>query len=264
MADENVGTGPEVVLITGASSGIGAELARVFAREGSSLVLVARSAGKLGTLAGALSRDHGVRVSVIPADLAVPGAARQIYDRLEAEGIRVDVLVNNAGFGFRGPFVEIDAQAQVDMIQVNVTAPTHLARLLLPGMIERRRGGILNVASTAGFQPGPWMNVYYATKAYLLHFSEALTDEVAGTGVTVSCLAPGPTDTGFVELAAMDETRLFKLGTMTPTQVAEAGYRGFRRGDPLVIPGARNGVIPWAARVTPRFLMRRLAGFLNR
>jgi short-subunit dehydrogenase len=265
LANEQIGRpAGEVVLVTGASSGIGAELARVFAREGATLVLVARSAGKLGTLAGELSRDHGVRVSVVPADLAVPGAARRVYDRLEAEGIRVDVLVNNAGFGFRGPFVQIDAQAQVDMIQVNVAAPTHLARLFLPGMIERGRGGILNVASAAGFQPGPWMNVYYATKAYLLHFSEALADEVSGSGVTVTCLAPGPTRTGFGELADMEATRLFKLGTMTAAEVAEAGHRAFRRGHALVVPGIRNGIIPYAARITPRFLMRKIAGYLNR
>jgi uncharacterized protein len=254
----------ESVLITGASSGIGTELARVFAREGSNLVLVARSEAKLTALAAELSASHGVRARVVRADLAVPGAAQEVFDRLAADGVQVDVLVNNAGFGFRGAFAEIDTAAQVDMIQVNVTAPTHLARLFLPGMLQRKRGGILNVASAAGFQPGPWMSVYYATKAYLLHFSEALAEEVAGSGVRVTCLAPGPTETGFGELADMGPTRLFKLGTMTAAQVAEAGYRGFRRGAPLLVPGVRNAIIPWAVRFMPRVAMRRIAGYLNR
>ena len=254
----------ETVLITGASSGIGAELARIFARAGSDLVLVARSEAKLAALAAELSAGHGVRARAVRADLAVPGAAQELCDRLAADGVPVDVLVNNAGFGFRGAFAEIGAAAQVDMIQVNVAAPTHLARLLLPAMLLRGRGGILNVASAAGFQPGPWMTVYYATKAYLLHFSEALAEEVAGSGVHVTCLAPGPTDTGFGELADMGPTRLFRLGTMTAARVAEAGYRGFRRGAPLVVPGVRNALIPWMVRAAPRSAARRIAGFLNR
>ncbi|MBW3628686.1 MAG: SDR family oxidoreductase [Gemmatimonadetes bacterium] len=263
--EESGGNGTaETVLITGASSGIGTELARIFAREGSNVVLVARSEAKLVELAADLMAKHGVRAIPLRADLAELGAAQQIFERLRADGEQVDVLVNNAGFGFRGAFAEIDVAAQLDMIQVNVTAPTHLARLFLPPMLARGHGGILNVASAAGFQPGPWMNVYYATKAYLLHFSEALGEEVAGTGVRVSCLAPGPTHTGFGDLADMGPTRLFKLGAMSAQKVAEAGYRGLRRGDSLVVPGARNAAIPWMIRMVPRVAGRRIAGFLNR
>lgn len=253
----------ERVLVTGASSGIGAALARVFAREGSDLVLVARSSDRLQSLADELMAAHDVRVTVLPADLAVAGAPEEIVAHLGAGELPVDVLVNNAGFGLLGPFAELDPVRQLEMIQVNVSAPTHLARLLLPGMIARGRGGVLNVASAAAFQPGPLMAVYFATKAYLLHLSEALTEEVAGTGVTISCLTPGPTTTPFVDVAGMEHTRLFRIGPMTAAAVAEAGYRGFRAGRAVVVPGLRNRVIPLGSRLLPRVVMRRIAGFLN-
>ena len=253
----------ETALITGASSGIGAELARIFAREGSDLVLVARGVAAMEALAAELRAAHGAEVRVVPADLSLPGAPRELYERLEREAVTVDVLVNNAGFGLRGPFAELDEARQMEIVQVNAAAPTHLIRLFLPGMLERGRGGILNVASAAAFQPGPWMAVYYASKAYLLHLSEAIGEEVAGRGVTVSWLVPGPVDTPVSPDAKMAETRLFKLGTMSVHAVAEAGYRGLRRGKAVVVPGARNQLIPLGARLTPRGLMRKIAGYLH-
>ena len=192
----------ETVLITGASSGIGRELARQFAGDGADLVLIARSEDRLRDLAGELTAEYGVTVEVVPADLSQPGSPDQIVQTLAQQQTDVDVLVNNAGFGARGPVAGLGVQRQLEMIEVNVAALTRLTALLLPGMLERRRGDILNVASTAAFQPGPNSAVYYATKAYVLSFTEALAEEVRGSGVRVSCLAPGPTDTGFAVQAA--------------------------------------------------------------
>ena len=184
------------MLITGTSSGIGRELARQFAGDGADLVLIARNEDRLRELAGELTAESGVTVEVVPADLSLPGSPDQIVQTLAQRQIYVDVLVNNVGFGARGPVAEIGVGRQLEMIEVNVAALTRLTALLLPGMLERRRGGILNVASTAAFQPGPNSAVYYATKAYVLSFTEALAEEVRGSGVRVSCLALGPTDTG--------------------------------------------------------------------
>ena len=183
----------ETVLITGASSGIGRELAQQFARDGADLVLIARSEDRLRELAGQLAAQYGVTAQVLPADLSRPGGPDQIVQTLAQQQTDVDVLVNNAGFGAHGPVAGIGVQRQLEMIEVNVAALTRLTALLLPGMLERHRGGILNVASTAAFQPGPNSAVYYATKAYVLSFTEALAEEVRGSGVRVSCLAPGGT-----------------------------------------------------------------------
>src|SRR5438128_1555599 len=198
-------------LITGASSGIGLELAKLFARDEHDVVLVARRADKLKQLAAQLGSAHNIRATVIPADLADPAAPEEIFRALRAADVELDVLVNNAGFGVTGPFLATDAAAELRMIQVNVTALTHLTKLFLPGMLGRGAGRVLNVASTAGFQPGPLMAVYYATKAYVISFSDALAEELRGTGVTVTCLCPGPTKTGFQEAAHMDGVRIFKL-----------------------------------------------------
>ena len=187
----------ETVLITGASSGIGRELARLYASDGAGLVLIARSEDKLRQLADELCANYGAGAQVVPTDLSRPASPREIVEALAQRHIDVDVLVNNAGFGARGSVAEIGVERQLEMIEVNVAALTQLTALLLPGMLERRRGAILNVASTAAFQPGPNWAVYCATKAYVLSFTEALAEEVRGSGVRVSCLAPGPTDTGF-------------------------------------------------------------------
>jgi short-subunit dehydrogenase len=224
----------ETVLITGALSGIGRELARLFAGDGADLVLIARSEGRLRELAGELAADYGVTAQVVPADLSRPGSPDQIVETLAQRQTDVDVLVNNAGFGARGPVAGIGVQRQLEMIEVNVAALTRLTALLLPGMLERRRGGILNVASTAAFQPGPNSAVYYATKAYVLSFTKALAEEVRGSGVRVSCLAPGPTDTGFAAQAGAAGSRLFRRGVMDAGRVARAGHEGLRRGKSLL------------------------------
>jgi uncharacterized protein len=253
----------ETVLITGASSGIGRELARLFAADGAELVLIARSEGKLQELAGELAADHAVQAEVMPADLSQPSAAGQIMQALAQQHIEVDVLVNNAGFGTHGPVAGIGVERQLDMIEVNVAALTRLTALLLPGMLERRRGAILNVASTAAFAPGPNQAVYCATKAYVLSFSEALAEEVRGSGVRVCCLAPGATDTGFAAQAGMGGTRLFRLSVMDAARVARAGHDGLRKGRTLVIPGLLNQAQAFSVRLSPRALVTRVSGYLQ-
>src|SRR5579864_3658891 len=191
----------QTALITGASFGIGAEFARIFAREGYNLVLVARSADKLRQIASELEKAHGTRSLILAADLTDPGAPAYVVDQTTRADIQVDVLVNNAGFGQYGFFAQNDLEECLRQIQLNVATLTHLTRLYLHAMIERKNGGILNVASTAAFQPGPLMAVYFATKAYVLHFSEALANELRESGITVTCLCPGPTATEFQKRA---------------------------------------------------------------
>jgi uncharacterized protein len=251
------------VLITGASSGIGRELARLYAADGAGLVLIARSQDRLRELAGELAAKYGVQAQVLAADLSRPGSPREIADALAQRRIDVDVLVNNAGFGARGSVAELGAQRQLDIIDLNVAALTQLTALLLPGMLERRNGAILNVASTAGFQPGPNQAVYCATKAYVLSFTEALAEEVRGSGVRVSCLAPGPTDTGFAAQAGMAGTRLFRRGVMDAARVARAGHDGVQQGKTLVIPGVRNRVLAFSVRLSPRALVTKIAAYLQ-
>jgi uncharacterized protein len=247
----------ETALITGASSGIGLDLARLFAKDGHDVVLVARSEGKLREIAAGLERDFGVTAHVIVADLARPDAPQKIVDALPVE---VDVLVNNAGFGVGGPFVENDLAKVLEMIEVNVVALTRLAGLLLPPMVARRRGRVLNVASTAAFQPGPLMAVYYATKAYVLSFSEAIADELRDSGVTVTALCPGPTDTGFAAAADMMKSRLFNLSKpMSSAEVARTGYEGMKRGRRIVIPGMKNKVVAQSVRFSPRRVVTTIA-----
>jgi uncharacterized protein len=254
----------EIALITGASSGIGRELARLFAADGSSLVLVARREDRLRALADELGRKHGTSAHVLPLDLAHPRAPEDLIAWTDANRVRIDVLVNNAGIGARGRFAAIDLQRQLDMLQVNVTALTHLTRLFLPGMLERRRGAILNVGSQAGFQPGPGMAVYYATKAYVLSLTEAIAEEVRGSGVSVTLLAPGATATEFAASAGMEGSRVFRTGVMGARSVARAGYRGMRRGDVLVIPGAKGKLTASAVRLMPRAFVRRVVHALQR
>lgn len=254
----------ETVLITGASSGIGAELVRCFARDGSDLILCARREEALRDVAHSVEDTFGVSTRVLSADLSEPEAPRFIADQLSSDGVAVDVLVNNAGFGLRGPFAELDAARQVDVIGVNVTALTHLSRLFLPSMVERGRGGILNVGSTAGFQPGPNMAVYYATKAYVLSLSEALAQEVSASGVTVTCLAPGPTKTEFADRAGMNDAFLFESGAaMTPEAVAAHGHRAFREGRSLAVPGLPNKAGAFATRFLPRSVASKVAEYLH-
>lgn len=251
-------------LVTGASSGIGLELAKLFAADRYDLVVVARRRDRLEALAGEVTAHYGVRCDVMVTDLATTGAAASVVQRLEQAALTVDVLVNNAGFGALGRFAAMDVDTARRMIQVNVAALTELTRLLLPGMLARRSGRILNVASTAGFAPGPLMAVYYATKAYEISLSEALADEVRGRGVTVTVLCPGPTRTEFQNVAGMASTRLFRLpGVMDAGPVALAGYRGLMAGKRMVVPGWSNRLLPFAIRFAPRGMVSRVSRFLQ-
>ena len=249
----------ETALITGASGGIGEELARLLAAGGSDVVLVARSVGKLTALAEELSRGHGVRATVVSEDLSAADAAQRIARRLTDENIALDILVNNAGFATYGPFTETSADEEAQLLQVNIVALTALTKLFLPAMVRRGRGRVLNVASTAAFQPGPLMAVYYASKAYVLSFSEALSNETEGTGVTVTCLCPGLTRTGFQARAQMEESKLLStLGVMSARDVARAGYDGMMAGRAIVIPGLSNKIGVQVIRFAPRALVRRI------
>jgi hypothetical protein len=254
----------KTALLTGASFGIGLEFARIFAREGYNLVLVARSADKLRQLASELEKLNGTRSLILATDLTEPGAAAYVLDQTTRADIQVDVLVNNAGFGQYGFFAENDLEECLRQIQLNVTTLTHLTRLYLPGMIERARTGskgegVLNVASTAAFQPGPLMAVYFATKAYVLHFSEALANELQEAGVTVTCLCPGATTSEFHKRAKATEMRLLKFGAMDAHTVAEDGYRALMAGKPLVISGFKNWLLAQSVRLSPRRLVTAIA-----
>ena len=249
----------KTALITGASFGIGMESARVFAGEGYNLVLVARSADKLRQLASEFEKAHGTRSLILAADLTEPGAPAYVLDQTTRADIQMDVLVNIAGFGQYGMFAENDLEECLRQIQLNVTTLTHLTRLYLPAMIERKCGRILNVASTAAFQPGPLMAVYFATKAYVLSLSEALANELGGSGVTVTCLCPGPTATEFQKRANITGIRLTRYGCMDARTVAEDGYRALMAGKPMVISGFRNWLLAQSVRFSPRRLVTAVA-----
>lgn len=240
----------KTALITGASGGIGYELARLFARDGYNLVLIARSEGKLAQLAAEVE----TAATVLPKDLADPASPDQIYAELERQDINVDVLVNNAGFGLFGPFAETELSAELNMMQLNMVTLTHLTKLFLPGMLKRGTGRIINVASTAAFQPGPLMAVYYASKAYVLHFSEALANETRGTGVTVTAFCPGPTESGFQSRADMEDSKLLQRGLMSAAEAARIGYEGAMTGQTIVIPGFQNKLGAFIVRFVPRQL----------
>ena len=253
------GASSETVLVTGASSGIGAELARAFAKRGSSLWLTARSQDKLEALAAELRQKYTVQVRVVLSDLARAEGAAQLVRALAEEHVEVDVLVNNAGYAGYGAFTRSDWTHEAGMLQLNMVTLTELTKRLLPPMVARGRGGVLNVASTAAFQPGPLMAVYYATKAYVLSFSEALAEEVRGSGVVVTALCPGPTESGFQARASMEASKLVKgKRLMDAASVAEAGYEGFRRGATVVVPGLQNRLLVQSVRFTPRWWVTRL------
>jgi short-subunit dehydrogenase len=254
----------ETVLVTGASSGIGLELAKCFAADGCRLILIARNKEALEKLAGELRRKNKVEAIVLAADLSLPETAKQIFEELSAQKFSVDILVNNAGFGLHDAFVKLPLQRQLEVIQVNVMALTELTGLFLPGMIERRRGGILNVGSVAGFQPGPGMTVYYATKAYVLSFTEALAEELSDAGLTVTALCPGPTTTNFGNVARGQKTRKIKTKKMSAETVAIYGHRAFRKGKRLAVPGLSNRLLIFMNRITPRWFPRKIIKFYNR
>ena len=242
-----------IALITGASGGIGLELARIFAEQGYALVLVARSRQRLEEIAVELKPTP---VQVLAKDLTLVGASEGVYREVP----KVDVLVNNAGFGVYGPFLKTPLDEELGMLQLNMTVLVVLTKLYLPGMVAAGNGRILNVASTAAFQPGPLMALYYATKAFVLSFSEAIGSELEGTGVTVTALCPGPTATGFQARTKLEKSRLFKsMKVMDARTVAEAGYRALMAGKPVVIPGLMNKLLAQSVRFTPRALVTRIA-----
>ena len=240
------------VLITGASGGIGYELAKLFSRDHHNLILVARSSAKLAQVAAEL-QPLGVTVKTLALDLAQPPATKFLFDQMQREGIAVEILINNAGFGAYGEFARMPEEEILGQLQLNITALTELTRLFLPPMVSRRSGRIMNVASTAGFQPGPHMAVYYATKAYVISFSEAIANELRDSGVTVTCFCPGATHTGFAQRAGTEHSRLFKrLGGMSAEKVALDGYRAVMKGRTLAISGLHNWAIAQSTRFAPR------------
>ena len=248
----------KTALITGASGGIGYELALLLARDRYDCILVARSRDKLSALATRLESDFGIRTLVLAKDLSKPSAVDEIYEEVTAAAMKVDVLVNNAGFPVFGLFSETELETELEMLQVNVVALTQLTKLFLKGMVERRYGRILNLASTAAFEPGPLMAVYYASKAYVLSFSEALANELRGTGVAVTALCPGPTRTGFQKRGVMEDSRLVQGQIADAESVALTGYKGLIAGKTIVIPGFTNKLIPWIVRVSPRGVVTRV------
>jgi short-subunit dehydrogenase len=253
-------TARPVALVTGASSGLGLELARILAADGHDVVLVARSADALQGLADELERRYGVVARPLPADLAQAGAGTALARDVGARGIHVDVLVNNAGFTLYGPFDRNDEQELVALVRVNIEALTTLTRSLLPAMLERRRGMVINVASNAAFQPGPLMAAYYASKAYVLNFSLALTEEVRGRGVSVTALCPGPTATGFQARGRMQDSKLVAgRGLPSAHAVAAWGYGQAKRGRPFAVHGARWRTFAFGTRFIPRSAAARMA-----
>ncbi len=247
-----------IVLITGASAGLGAEFARQLSRRGQRLVLAARRKDRLDALAAEVSNARTVEI-----DLSEPGAAARLVADVEAAGETVETLINNAGFGLRGKFVELDAAREREMIDLNCGALTDLCRAVVPGMIERRRGAILNVASTAAFQPGPKMAVYFATKAYVLSFTEALHEELKPHGVKVSALCPGPTRTEFGDVAGIASLGQFERLSMDAGPVVRAGIEGLDANRAVIIPGTTNKIGAWSTRFAPRSVVRKIAGSLK-
>jgi short-subunit dehydrogenase len=254
----------ETALITGASSGLGAQYARLFAADKHDVVLVARRRDRLQALADELVAAHGVRAYVAPADLAATDGATHVIDEVKRLGVDIAFLVNNAGFGSNGAFVELDASRELEMVQVNIAALVALTRAFLPAMVARKRGRILNIGSTAGFQAGPYMAVYYASKAFVNLFTEALAFELRGSGVTATVSCPGATATEFAGLAGNQGSRLFRMGTAPAEEVAQEGYRAMMAGKPLVVHGLKNRLAVQLLRVGPRAAVRALAASLNR
>ena len=255
----------KTALITGASGGLGLSFVNIFAREGYNLVLVARNGVRLEEIKKEIEGKYGVNATVIPCDLTADGGAKTVFDATKQAGIHVDVLVNNAGFGDFGEFHKSDLGKQTRMVDLNCTALIELCRLYLPDMITKGEGNILNVDSIASFQPGPLMSVYYATKAFVLSFSQAISRELKGTGVKVTALCPGPIRTNFDATADLGESGLFKnLKVWDPDVVAEFGYKNMKRGKAVCICGFVNKIIVFANRFAPRCLVRELVYHLQK
>ncbi len=251
-------------LITGASAGIGYELAKLFARDRYNLVLVARNRDTLERFATELQTQFGISARAVALDLTAASAPQLLFDQLQRDGVLVDILVNNAGYGVSGEFAQMPEPEILGQIQLNITALTLLTKLFLAPMFERGSGKIMNIASTAAFQPGPLMAVYYASKAYVLSFSEALANEVRGSGATITCFCPGPTATNFQKRAKMENSRLVKrIGAMDTITVARDGYRGLMAGRPVVISGLRNWLVAESVRFAPRRMVTAISRWIT-
>lgn len=252
-------------LITGASAGLGVDFAKRFVQNGHHVVLVARRRENLETVAQSLKKVFpNSRAEIIVLDLSTPGAGKKLFERTEALGLKIDFLVNNAGFGDTGEFVKLGLSRQLEMLDLNIRTLVELCHLYLPAMLERKSGRILNVGSTAGFQPGPFMTTYYASKAFVNSFSEGLHEELTGTGVTCTVLAPGATATEFAAVAHVDKALLFKTGVASSESVVKAGFDGMMAGKALVIPGFKNNLGVQLVKVSPRGMVRKLVAKLNR
>jgi short-subunit dehydrogenase len=259
MPPKRNGIQQRTALVTGGSGGIGFELAKVLARNGFDLVLVARKRDTLEAAAGQLEGKFDVRAHVFAADLRRREAPQEIFHFLQNENIPIECLINNAGFGLGGEFSETAVERELEMIQVNIVALTHLTKLFLAPMIKRKSGRVLNVASTAAFQPGPLMAVYYATKAYVLSFSEALSEELRNSNVTVTALCPGPTLTEFADTAEVSTSRVAQaFGRADAADVAKYGFDAMMSGKRLAIPGIKNKILAQANRIAPRALSAKI------
>lgn len=243
----------KVALITGASSGIGLELAKIHAEKGGDLVLVARSTSKLKDLQSELQEKFGIEVLSVPKDLSIPDSALELYDFVKEQGVHVEYLINNAGFGDFGFFHETEWEKEEMMINLNMLTLTHLTKLFGSDMVKKRSGRIMNLASTASFQPGPLMSIYYATKHYVLSFSEGIANEWKEFGVSVTALCPGPTKSGFQAAATIEESKLVK-GKKLPTssEVAEYGYEAMMKGKTVAIHGLQNRLLANSVKFMPR------------
>ncbi len=249
----------KTALVTGASTGIGNELSRLLAQDGYNLVIVARNEEKLKELSAELEEKYNIFVKVIAKDLSYPDSPNEIFNETKRQELNISVLINNAGFGSFGEFLNLNIENEINMLQVNVLSLTHLTYLYGREMIKLGGGKILNVSSTAAFQPGPLMTVYYASKAYVLHFSEALANELNNKGITVTALCPGPTKTDFQARAEMNESKLIKRAKiMDAAFVAYEGYNGMKAGRTLVIPGLQNKVMSFGVKFLPRGIVTKL------
>ena len=255
----------EAVLITGASAGIGYDLAELFAQEKRDLVIAARNEKKLTETAAEFQKKYGTEVHVLSIDLSVPGSSKKVIEFTKSKGLFIETLVNNAGFGTNGEFAKNPMKDEMEMLQLNITSLAELTKLFLDDMISNKKGHILNVASTAAFQPGPYMSGYYASKAFVLHFSEGLSEEVREHGISVSILCPGPVKTLFQERAGMHDAALVKGPLLIDSKdVAKTAYKGLKKGKLIIIPGFMNWLLVQSVRFSPRFAVRKIAKYLNK
>jgi short-subunit dehydrogenase len=252
-------------VVTGASGGIGLEFARLLAKDKYDLLLVARNTEKLKAASDDIEIKFGVKVHYYPCDLSDLSSAKQVYSIVDKNNFNVEVLINNAGYGLNGSVDKLSIDEQENMIRLNCINLFSLTKLLLPFMLKNKKGRILNVASTAAFAAGPFMSVYYASKAFVLSFSEALSYEVKGTGVSVTCLAPGPTTTGFQERAKISNSRMFNAqSVMSAEKAAHIGYNALKKGKAIIVPGFNNKIMIFSSRFMPRSMNTAITGWLNK